>query len=701
LRAKKALEALFEIMSIWIPYVKTRSQAQKLRTEKNIIIGIVFLWTFDDKMEANLKDEFLRLLSLGTRKPGEVSATRLFGPFLNRILKRHCTYMSFGKKDSATFIRSIYESKRCWLKCSSSIENSAMEKHKNIMLTPKYTPIEAEKWLLKAVDLVIPPGTKLQRSLCVPTFSACYELSKQRGGNHANTSLGFDLNLDEKHLIDQCSAMQEQYCLSNSVSCENNVVYQALPEPGKFRIITKGPSHLYTALRGLQGFLLKQWKKLPFSTMVDYVEDRIIFRMTEDGLKDDGDLFISGDYSSATDAMNLDATLTVIKRIIENLGLSDTVLGMEAIRSFRGANIHYPDGSVVKQVRGQLMGHPLSFPLLCIINLSTYMRLTGRTKKSELYTSRFLINGDDILFKGTCEMYNNWRILADDVGLIVNEIKTYITPQWFLINSIFGNRKGYIIKYYNRALAIGHRVKSEPVRLLSQAGKLWNQELESLPNKCKNYFAKHFLNTLNKKVKPHYIKCNCKKLRNGKTHYHKFQPNYFISKQLGGLGLINRDQRRIHITMEQRKVATYFARNPTEIFLTEKLNEEPTSCKAAINLFRKIRPNTESWLIDGKPVHGPLNKNEDPEETSKFYLQYCLQLKSWVVNKELIGDKNVLRYNIRKAFNYNQKLMSYRKIINSRYYRFRIFNYEPQRAKLSQITLTDDFPDMGQFWDIC
>jgi hypothetical protein len=323
-RASAALEALFEVLSIFINTVKYKRHLKLLRQERNLMIFKIYHWCLEDTMEKNLKNEFLRLLSLGTRKPGEVSTTSLFGPFLNRILKRHCIYMSHGNKNSATFVRSLLESKRCWIISSKRIENSAMEKHKNIMSSPGFTDNEAIEWLIKATDLVVKPNSKLDSTgLVCPTFSACYERSKQDGGCHMESSLGYDLNLDEPYMIPKCSLEQERYCLDQSIRTSNDVIYQAIPEPGKFRIITKGRSNLYTGLRRLQGHLLKEWKKLPFSTMTDYDRERIIFRMTEEGFIDDGSYFISGDYSSATDAMNLDATATVIEELLRILVLME------------------------------------------------------------------------------------------------------------------------------------------------------------------------------------------------------------------------------------------------------------------------------------------------------------------------------------------------------------------------------------------
>jgi hypothetical protein len=324
-----------------------------------------------------------------------------------------------------------------------------------------------------------------------------------------------------------------------------------------------------------------------------------------------------------------------------------------------------------------------------------------RETKSELYTSRFLINGDDILFKATPSHMQAWRSNADDVGLIVNEIKTYITPQWFLINSIFGNKNGSIIRYYNRALAIGYRVKSEPIRLVSQASTIWNKEMKNLPEKCKSRFSRHFMKTLNKKMKPIFTRVRI----NNRSKFLPFTPNYFIQKKLGGLGLVsNKGFRKTKISYMQRKVATYLCRHPFESFLVEKINESPTSCKSAIQLFNKIKPSVQSWMLNGRPVHGPLNYYQCPDTIGNVYLEKCLSLKAWKLNSEPITDIHMIRYSVKKCMKSKERLISKREILKKTF-RSVIFdtrmNIDTRCTNADQVPkLTEDFPDLENFWEL-
>jgi hypothetical protein len=69
--------------------------------------------------------------------------------------------------------------------------------------------------------------------------------------------------------------------------------------------------------------MLSQWKKMPFGTMTDSFEERLKFRIEDEDLIQDGDLNISGDYSSATDKMHMDVSLTIMEEILRNVGFWD------------------------------------------------------------------------------------------------------------------------------------------------------------------------------------------------------------------------------------------------------------------------------------------------------------------------------------------------------------------------------------------
>jgi hypothetical protein len=156
-----------------------------------------------------------------------------------------------------------------------------------------------------------------------------------------------------------------------------DVSVMAIPEPGKFRIITKGDGLLYTALQPLQGQMLDAWKNHPSSTMRD--ED-LLPRVKQIALEcAELPFWCSVDYEAATDLVKRQATIAAFSGC-DRFGLYD--LGEFSLQE--GVAI-YPEqrdsaGRIVRTEQrvqindAQLMGHPLSFPLLCVINLAVFHR---------------------------------------------------------------------------------------------------------------------------------------------------------------------------------------------------------------------------------------------------------------------------------------------------------------------------------------
>lgn len=455
---------------------------------------------------------------------------------------------------------------------------------------------------------------------------------------------------------------------------------------------------MYTALRGIQRVFLDLWKEMPFSTMCDRSDDRIrqrlervdkllepsvldfIVEMKEEELgrtltqaereavqppRGFGD-YISGDYDAATDSMHIDVTTFVLDRMLENLGYGpDSWIYRIAMRTMSGGKIVYPDGSSVLQTNGQLMGHPLSFPILCIINLSTYLRVRSKYTLDQVKDEPFLINGDDIVFResrpwnGPNSDYNLWRFFAGEVGLIVNELKTYVHPKFNMINSIrhFHQKP---IHYQNIALAIGHRVKSDPMRLLTASATIFEQ-LQATKVGA-GHLCRDFLKTLGKRLPRRRLRLAGK----------EFVPNYFLPKAFGGLGLKNRSGYRYRITYPQRILAQYALRNPGKWIYQESYYELKTSSDLAIRSSRKLNPPGELWMIDGRPVEGPLHWSEDHRLICKDNLSRQCELTSYCINEKPIDENYVFRTNLKGAREVKEKPISSAKLRRLRYPRWRV-----------------------------
>lgn len=138
-----------------------------------------------------------------------------------------------------------------------------------------------------------------------------------------------------------------------------------------------------------------------------------------------GEVFVSGDYESASDNLNIHLS----EYIISCLSSSSTVVpdsvwgeARKALRArFRGGGV---------QARGQLMGSLLSFPLLCITNyLAARFFLRRRVP--------LRINGDDIVFRSTLAEYHRWAEGVGSWGLTLSQGKTLVSKTVFSLNSAF------------------------------------------------------------------------------------------------------------------------------------------------------------------------------------------------------------------------------------------------------------------------
>jgi len=141
------------------------------------------------------------------------------------------------------------------------------------------------------------------------------------------------------------------------------------------------------------------------------------------------EVIISGDYESATDGLCLEVSETILSRILHNATHIPDSIKDFCLLSMR-SRITYPDGSVVDQKRGQLMGNLLSFPLLCLYNYLAFKFFVRRKVPLK-------INGDDIVFRSRRDEYERWRDGIGELGLKLSAGKTFVHHRFFSINSTY------------------------------------------------------------------------------------------------------------------------------------------------------------------------------------------------------------------------------------------------------------------------
>jgi hypothetical protein len=214
------------------------------------------------------------------------------------------------------------------------------------------------------------------------------------------------------------------------VSDFNSVKVHAIPEPLKCRIITKPMAQTY-ALKPLQLSMfdsLKRWKCFEPCWNPDYDLEQL-------GRFKPDNLFLSGDYTAATDELDIRVSMCVIESLSQAFRASGQNILADYIDWEGGRHIiEYPDHtglSSVQQQNGQLMGSLLSFPVLCILNAFTICKATNRT----LETVPALIHGDDLAAYVSPEEISSWKTVAQSIGLNLSVGKNYVSKRFLSIDS--------------------------------------------------------------------------------------------------------------------------------------------------------------------------------------------------------------------------------------------------------------------------
>nr|UJQ92933.1 MAG: putative RNA-dependent RNA polymerase [Narnaviridae sp.] len=452
----------------------------------------------DNKEQSFIKfwlDTFMCKLFLDPALPPRPTwlETSLFSGWCRRFLNR-----ALARRDSS-FIYSLSKgSKMMWPRLGDEKELAALQGHRAILSTPQpIVPLDVIVEIRKTSNLVFRVGSAGPPIKFMPSPSACVQVGRAGGGALSlfeplvpeTGSLGALRHL-EISLESWRSATYNEALIGSEEQARRGdalrVEVQAIPEPGKFRIITKGDGYLYTALQPLQGMMLSCWKSRLESTMRsgDLTES---IRRLDKALPYPGWLWRSGDYEKATDYLARDATIAAFSACswMPGSDLGSFSLGR--------ASASYPqDVGLIPDVQyeeGQLMGHPLSFPLLCVINLACYRlaisrwisegaspdELAARIYVGGTMRENVIVNGDDILFKSEDSFYRIWLRTVKEVGFRISLGKSYSSPDVCLINSQLFRRVGGLMQrfgYLNLRLVKGNSLKGgESQATPTQIGK--------------------------------------------------------------------------------------------------------------------------------------------------------------------------------------------------------------------------------------
>jgi len=399
----------------------------------------------------------------------------------------------------------------------------------------------------------------------------------------------------------------------------------AIPEPCKFRIITKGHGYLYSLLQPVQAMMLDDWKNHYSSTMkvnenLEIEVERINRNIDFFGL------WCSVDYEAATDLIKKDATLCAL-RPLTSMPMSNLVFCCMMASGKLHYRIHekqaemgLPDIPDIECIDGQLMGHPLSFPLLCTINLSVYRttlerwvnlsktkeEYDERQRKKEIMWKNVLVNGDDMLFKCDMEIYTIFMACARDAGLKPSVGKNYLSPDTCMINSqVFKNvngrmkKQGYLnLKFLKPSIKLHVGEMCSPTQISKDLTKMCRE----VP------WAKCIIPSVFKRWDTDQLK-----------------PNWYLPVHLGGYGVgLDLSPTDWKVTRQQRSVARMFLKDKNlMVFRTLGVSpewDEYLRCRKFQDLIKKF-----SNAQFSQP-YCPLNSHETKENP---WMERLCMIKRW------------------------------------------------------------------------
>lgn len=302
------------------------------------------------------------------------------------------------------------------------------EKHMALMQEPAPEPPRGYlDHIDREIDLMFPIGWDRDYTRHVfqhtPTTSSTLESGRSLGGA-------------QDYLASNGKDWFEDQCLGESVRpTEYPVRYSVVRTKGKDRGVTVAPGYSHV-LAPLHRTLYDYCSRFEWLLRGEARGKRF-----KSFSRKRGEVFVSGDYESATDNLSLSVAERILSRILSRARHVPVTLRGYAMRSLR-AEIDY-DGERVVQRRGQLMGNFLSFPLLCLQNKLAFSYLVPREVPLR-------INGDDIVFRCRRSEYRKWAEGVGRLGLTLSEGKTLVHSRFFSLNSAF-------------FVAQSHRVREVPV----------------------------------------------------------------------------------------------------------------------------------------------------------------------------------------------------------------------------------------------
>jgi len=295
-------------------------------------------------------------------------------------------------------------------------EKPLVSKYVEKLSTPSAEPDPVFKaFALKETRRLFPVGwDRTYQDACLTSslpLTACSEGGRREGGSRALKELEW------RSRAEFC-----EYVMKASIKRDRGASrVKAIETGGKWRIISIPPL-VDNALRPLHKAIYSHLSRYDWLLRGDAKASRF-----KDFTPVEGEVFVSGDYESATDNLNSSLQVAIMNVLLERSSTVPTGIIEHALSSYESLLAH-EEGQVFVQRRGQLMGQLTSFPLLCLINYITFRYSIRRPVPVR-------INGDDIVFRATPDEFNRWERNVVKGGLTLSKGKTFVHGRAFTLNS--------------------------------------------------------------------------------------------------------------------------------------------------------------------------------------------------------------------------------------------------------------------------
>lgn len=444
-------------------------------------------WVFSAPMAKHLRQE-----ELADGLPPRPSADIHLFPFSSPIRKYfgHIVRSRKYKKNLHFFTSLLLGGKRACAEPSDEMIKSSLESHaKTLSKEPEQLKF---KNLRSYLHRALMGASRFKSGPLKDTGGASYLTTRSMGGKFEEVVRRFNGCTLMEPIHNSCLYYMDSrgrtlygreipsYAdIRSQIGEMDNVKAIGLLEALKVRIITTGDAAMSVYLekhrKQIHDFLRKISCLKALGAPKITESDLADLREKESNLGLNFPWWVSGDYSAATDNLNMAVTKQAIEEICQAIGCEGDIGLM--MSSLTGTHLNYPSHPEIEsreQKNGQLMGNPMSFPILCLANLAGYWASLEQylQRPVDINDLPVLINGDDILFRADGEFLSLWRDKIKSLGFSLSIGKYYVHPRVATLNSqFFLDQKE--IGYYNPGLLFkgfaGNKKKAQflPIEAIS------------------------------------------------------------------------------------------------------------------------------------------------------------------------------------------------------------------------------------------